>query len=49
MINVVKNLQSSIKGVIQKLIGKKDISDALHIMPTVSNAMKDAIELGCYV
>ena len=36
---------NSIKGVIQKLIGKKDISDALHIMPTVSNAMKDAIEL----
>lgn len=39
------NLIEKLKGVIRKMIGPKTLENVLHITPTISSAMKTAIEL----
>lgn len=39
------NLIDKLKGAIRKMLSPKQIEDALHIQPTISSKMKEAIEL----
>ena len=39
------NLIDKLKGAIRKMLSPKQIEDALHIQPTISSKMQEAIEL----